>query len=352
MTDPLFENILAQPGALAKVAEHQFGPGREALLRSAELLRNSKRIVISGMGASLFASIPLSYALGGHGVEVSVIETSELLYFLPSTIDRGTAVILVSRSGESVEVTKSIALLKDRSSCIIAVVNVQRSTLATQATETISVGSPPDQLVAIQTYTGTLVALALLGAAYQNELDSARDELETTVATVERMLGECLRAEWHDFIDVGSPLYLLGRGASLASVHAGALLMHEVAKMPGVAMSSAQFRHGPVEVVSEDFRAIVLGSQETTAALDLALAQDLTRIGGNIRWVGPLGPTSEVIPLCPWPEKVPSRFCSLPEMIPLQLLAYRTAQAKGVASGGFRFAPAVPLSETGFLNTL
>ena len=39
-----------------------------------------------------------------------------------------------------------------------------------------------------------------------------------------------------DFL-AGAPLYLLGRGAALGSVHEGALLMHETAKTPAVGMS-------------------------------------------------------------------------------------------------------------------
>lgn len=351
MNQLLQQNILAQPEALRQIAAYQFGAGRDALLRSAELLRGSKRVVLSGMGASLFACFPLSYMLAERGVMASVIETSELLYFLSSMVDAETAVILVSRSGESVEVTKLLPLLSGRCRGVIGVVNVPESTLARQARETLVVNSPPDQLVAIQTYSGTLAALALLDAAYGGELESRKDEVASVTSTLAQILSDCLRADWGDFIAKESPLYLLGRGPALASVNAGALLMHEVAKMPAVGMSSAQFRHGPVEVVSEGFRAVVFGSAQTALELDLTLAEDLTRIGGAIRWVGRLHRESNVTPLSSWKENVPQRFSSLLEVVPLQLLAYQTAERRGVLSEQFRFAPAITLSETGFLGS-
>src|SRR5205823_4085087 len=147
-----------------------------------------------------------------------------------------------------------------------------------------------------------------------------------------------------------SRLYLLGRGPSLASVTAGALLMHEVAKMPVVGMSSPQFRHGPVEVVDEDFHAIVFTSQKQTAELDSALAEDLVRIGGDIRCIGLARAESGPAALFAWPDDVPSRFASILEIVPLQLLAYQVALARGVPTGQFRFAPAVTRSETGFFG--
>src|ERR1700693_5088058 len=101
MNLPLIENILGQPEAVRTVAAYQLGEGQQALLQSSALLRSSQRIILSGMGASLSACTPLSRYLASKGVLVSVIETSELLYSYAPVVDENTAVILVSRSGET-----------------------------------------------------------------------------------------------------------------------------------------------------------------------------------------------------------------------------------------------------------
>lgn len=346
----LLENILAQADAIRAVGNYQFGPGLTALIRCAEMLRSSKRIVLTGMGASLFSAIPLSYLLGERGVAAPAMESSELLHFLSPMLDSDTAVVLISRSGESVEITKLLPVLKSRGCRVLGVVNVRESKLAREAGQALLVNSPADELVAIQTYSGTLASLALLGAAYFDELEQAKEELEQTVEAIASLLSGCAASGdiWPDVPECGAPLYLLGRGTALASVRAGELLMHEVAKMPAVGMSSAQFRHGPVEVVSDRFRAIVFTCERRTAKLDVALAEDLIRIGGDVRRVGPFGGESKVKPLCAWPEDVPSRFASILEIVPVQLLAYQMARSRGVPSGRFRFAPAVTMSETGF----
>jgi glutamine---fructose-6-phosphate transaminase (isomerizing) len=347
---PLAQNILAQPDALRAVRAHHFSEDREALVRAAELLRTSKRILLSGMGASLFACIPLQYFFAARGVSASVIESSELLYFETAALDARTTVVLVSRSGESVEATKLLPILRQARCNVIGVSNVPGSTLAREATQAVSIGSPADELVAIQTYTATVVTLLLLGSAYFLDLYGAiKGELDAVIDALVAWVPECFHwsGAWPGFFASREPLYLLGRGASLASVAAGALLFHEVAKMPAVGMSAAQFRHGPVEVLGNQFHAVVFGTQCATRELDFALAQDLLT-AGQVRWLGPSADDSKVPALYPWPANLPERFAPVAEIVPLQLAAYRTAEWRGIPLGKFRFAPAITRSETGF----
>ena len=350
MSTPLLRNILNQAEALRAVAEHQFGEGRAALLRGAALLRSKKRIVLSGMGASCFACTPLYYRLAQRGVQVTSVETSELLYFLPALLEEDTATVLVSRSGESVEAVKLLPTLKRQKSAVVGIVNVPGSVLSLEADETIVMGSPVDQLVAIQTYTATLVTLALLEAAMFDELDQARIDLQKTTELLSPLIPECVENSegWREFLENDGPVYLLGRGPALGAVFEGVLLMHEVAKSPAVGISGAQFRHGPVEVVDSRFRAILIGTQPVTAPWDIALAKDLAKMGGQARWIGPVAEGAGIEPLLAWPEGVPARFAPVIETIPLQMAAYRKAEIRGVTPGDFRWAPLVTTSEAGF----
>ncbi len=348
VSTPLLENILNQPEALRQIANYQFGDGYEALVRAAGLLKSKKRIILSGMGASCFACIPFQYMLSERGLQVMTVDTAELLYFLPSLIDPDTAVVLVSRSGESVEVAKLIPVLRERGALIVGVVNVADSTLGSSSDETIIMNCPADQMVAIQTYTGTVAVLALLAAAAFGELDQARTEIEDTSKALSAWIPASVAASerWRKFLETESALYLLGRGSALGAVAEGVLLMHETAKASAVGMQAGQFRHGPVEVVDSNFRSIIIATQTATVQFDNGLGEDLTRMGGQVRWVGPVISGSNAVPLCEWPEGLPSRFTPVAEVIPLQLSSYRKAELRGVRPGDFRWAPLVTTSES------
>lgn len=346
MSSVVLQNIQAQPEALRTVAEHQLGPGRDALLRAAGLLNQSERIIFTGMGGSLCASTPAQYLFAEAGVSVSVLDSAELLYFGSGLLTPTTAVVLVSRSGESVELVKLLPLLRQYGCRVVAMVNVPDSTLAKQADETILINSPADQLIAIQTYTATVAVISLLAAAYFNQLDAADRDLQLTVAALGELLPSALTANAN--FKRGT-IYFLGRGLSLTTVNAGALLMHEMARLPAVGMSAAQFRHGPVEVVTGDFQGVVFGTQAATANLDRKLAEDLAAAGASVAYIGPLPSNTALRPLAPWPSSVPSRFTPILEIVPVQILCYRLAEMGKIPIGTFRFCGPITTSETDFL---
>jgi glucosamine--fructose-6-phosphate aminotransferase (isomerizing) len=167
---------------------------------------------------------------------------------------------------------------------------------------------------------------------------------------LQEWITECVRSRnrWDDFLNTGGPIYFLSRGPGLGSVAEGVLLMHETAKSPAVGMSIAQFRHGPVEAVDPNFRAVVLGTQKQTAELDAAFANDLLAMGAEVGWLGPLVSRLNAPALCSWPAGIPARFQGIVETIPLQVLAYRKAELLGLPPGQFRWAPLVTTTESGF----
>src|SRR5208283_2368687 len=107
------EDIQGQPASLACVLQQQCGKGRVGLRQAASMLRSAKRVVITGIGASMFASIPLEYLLCSHGIDAVTVEAAELLHYRCDAY-RDAVVIMVSRSGESIEIVKLLSTLKGR----------------------------------------------------------------------------------------------------------------------------------------------------------------------------------------------------------------------------------------------
>ncbi len=343
----LAQNIHAQPESLAHTLRYQCEDGAAAMQQAAALLRSAKKVVITAMGASLFASIPLQYLLCSLGVDAVAIEAGELLhYFRRSWKD--AVVLMVSRSGESIEISRLLAAMKGNVP-IIGVTNEPQSQLSRSADVSLLLSSLPDQIVAIQTYTGTVLALHLLGSAVAGTLDAsiaeARQLLPVFASHVERNTAAI--EQWDAFLHADSNIYLLARGPSLASALEGALLFHEVAKAPAVAMPIASFRHGPVEVVDYRFRGFVFAPEDDTQQLNLAIADDLVRFGGQVRLIGPSSALSQSLTFCETPA-LPGTLAPLFQIVPLQVAALRFAILRGIEPGSFRFAPQVAVDEASF----
>jgi glutamine---fructose-6-phosphate transaminase (isomerizing) len=346
---PMLDNIHGQPeshrGVLAQQRRQQ-----ATLAACAEKIRATRgRVIFTGMGGSLFASIAAVTRLTQMGHAAEARESAELLHYGAPSLRAADLGIVISRSGGSVEPVLLAEKMRQLGMTVIAVTNVPGSQLEEIADLTLAIGSQADKLIAVQTYTGTVLTLLLLAEeviqAGSTQLGDACDRaLPALVSHIET----CERAsdDWQPLLS--GTLYLLGRGAALGSVHEGALLMHETAKCAAVGMSSGQFRHGPAEILSPEFRAVVFGAPETTSALDRALADDLSSAGGQVYWIGPRSGSAPS--LIPWPE-IPLSLAPLFEIVPMQVAAYRLALWRGVTPGDFRFVSEVTASESGFLKT-
>jgi glucosamine--fructose-6-phosphate aminotransferase (isomerizing) len=325
-----------------------------------------QRLLFSGMGSSMYACYTAAAELAQHGLAPATVDTAELLHYHHGAY-RDAVAVLVSRSGESIETLKLLPLLKALGTRVVGVTDVAGSTLACEADATVLLHGGQDQLVAVQSYTATLITLRLLGAALLNTFEAARPELEDAIRLLADYVPRCVdqSAEWRSFFDGAPVIHLLGRGRALASIHEGALLFNEVAKFPSVPLEAAQFRHGPVEIVDEHFRAIVFAPRDPTRALNVALAHDLIRLGGQVRLIGAVLDRGDAVEEQPglaarvragvldnsmwWstPE-VPASLAPLIEIIPVQCAAMRLAEWRGFTPGEFRVATQVTSSETGF----
>jgi len=338
--------IRAQPQSLSEVMKHQCGDGAQILQRAAELLRSRPQVVITGMGASFFAALPLETELCAMGINTIAVEAGELLHFRRQAY-KDAVVLIVSRSGESIEIAKLLDVLKGRQT-LIGVCNRPQSRLAREADISITIGSLEDDIVALQTYTGTLLVLALLASAVKDSVAETKIEIEQLLPQFDDLVQKSLQAmhDWDGFLQSKGPIYLLARGGSVASAQEGSLLFHEVAKAPAVAMATATFRHGPVEVVDKHFRGVLFAPHGVTQNLNVALARDLVSFDGQVRLIGP-GMTNNQVPVIETP-KVREALAPLFEIVPIQVAALRLAELGGILPGSFRFAPAVAFDEASF----
>jgi glutamine---fructose-6-phosphate transaminase (isomerizing) len=350
---PMLENILAQPTShRGLLALHQ---GNTTLRSCAEKIRQAQgRILFTAMGGSLFASLPAVSRLAQQGYPAQAVESAELLHYGSATLRAGDVGIVVSRSGGSIEPVLVAEKMRQIGMTVIGVTNVPGSQLEQIADVTLPIGSQSDKLIAVQTYTGTVLTLLLLAEeVLAGESAKLSDECGAALPALSSHIAECLRASegWQDLL-MGDPLYLLGRGPALASVYEGALLLHETAKTAAVGMSSGQFRHGPAEILSADFRAVVFGAPPLTRTLDRSLADDLFSAGAKVGWIGPAAEAggNHAPSLVPWPQIAPV-LAPLFEIVPLQVAAYRLALWRGITPGDFRFVTEVTSSESGFLTS-
>lgn len=293
-----------------------------------------ERIVLTGMGASLFALWPAWLILVQAGQPAWLVETGELLHAMPELMTSRTLVVGASQSGRSAEI---VALGEHRSKfgTLVGLTNDTASPLGTQADLTIDIASGEERAVSTRSYVNTLAAAALAAEILTGQTTST-ESLRAGADAIEAYL-----ETWRDRVDltkegIGLPqrLFLLGRGPSLAAAHCGALIIKEAAKWPAEAMSSGQFRHGPLELADPLMTAVILaGHTAPDRERNLRLLDDIQRYGGRAVLAAPdLGDVLTALPIA----STVGPALAIAEIIALQLLSVAVAEQTGIEPGVFR----------------
>ena len=316
----------------------------EELSKVAARLNRGKfqRIVLTGMGSSFHALHPLSLQLIQEGFTAVTVETSELVHYQSRYFDAKTLIIAVSQSGQSAEMVR-LAAVNRKHSTVIAVTNTPKSALAEYATATLFTRAGREFSVSCKTYVASLMALQWLGDVLcQRDPRQSRRELRSAPSAVAAYL-----AHWKQHVSSLTEklrgvryLFFAGRGGSLAAVETGALIVKESAHFHAEGMSSAAFRHGPVEMLGDQTLVVVFSGDKKTRALNQRLFSDIQQGGGRAELVG----GTAAVECFRLPDQG-ARVRPILEILPIQMITVALAALAGREAGKFKLATKVTSTE-------
>jgi len=334
------DQIRNQPERLRLLAEDLGGSAHPLRSAECERLVARPRVVLTGMGSSLYACYPAYLRLAAHGRAVTMWETAELVHFSAGNVNDQTALIAVSQSGETAEILALLDRMPE-SFPLIAVTNERESTLARRAAVVLLLGTEHSTFAATQTYLNSLaLLLAVARVAAGEALGPFAAALTTAAAALEAFIEESFLRD-HVSIDPGSHLVCLARGPSLASAQQAALMFHEVAGRGAAALSAPAFRHGPVEMAGPGLSAVVFEPYGPTAALVEDLAGELEGFGARVIRIADarLGRGDFRH------RAMDEELAPLVNLAPVQALACAGARQRGREPGCFRQAQSVTTRE-------
>jgi len=335
-------DILEQPRALEDTVA---GLNNPKALRAiaAKLQRGGFRtLVLTGMGSSFHALHPSNLELINHGFIAMMVETSELVHYKRRLFDPKTLIIVVSQSGKSAEVVRLLKINHGKSA-VIAVSNTADSALAMNANATILTRAGEEFSVSCKTYLTALMALKWLTAVLcESELEHMRQELKQSCPAVHtyldhwkqhvQSLAQLLQGTRH--------LFLVGRGMSLAAAGTGALIIKESDHFHAEGMSSAAFRHGPFEMLSDETFVLVFEGDDRTRDLNRRLLEDIQERKGRTELVSH---DAEIAP-CKLPA-APKSIQPILEILPVQMITLALAAQMGREPGRFELVTKITTTE-------
>ena len=255
-----------------------------ALRKGADIIRKAKKVVFSGMETSFFA--PSCILSDIRKVKPCfVVEASEMEREGIYLVNPDDALVLISQSGESVELVKTIGLLKGKVP-IISITNDPNSTLATNGDAVILLNAGEEKSITNKTFTNTMAVLYLLAdLVAEKNLDNTINTLETAAKEMEEILGTRLDdvKSIAKLLAPADSLHFVGRkGVSMTLANQSALIFMEGASCNARAFSSGAFRHGPIEICSEKHRMVMYDCMEDELSVMNTLAEQVTSHGSHL----------------------------------------------------------------------
>lgn len=336
-------DILEQPGAMRRTTQSlAAAPFLTADVLSLCSKHAIERIVLTGMGASFHALHPLHIRLTLAGHFCTMIETSEAIHYLPDLFSKNTLTVAVSQSGESAEIVRLLGddYLKGP---LIGITNTPKSTLARSSSLTFLTEAGPESTVSCKTYLAGLSALHWLGAIFLNEkLTLTAQHLDEAASAVETYLSRWKAhiASLQDELEGIEQIFITGRGYSLATAGTGGLIMKESTRSASEGMSSAAFRHGPLEMLSRRVLACICLGDSKTASLNRRLYEEANKAQAKALLIG----SGSDHPACKLPD-CPAPLLPMLEILPVQMLSLALAARLGFEAGNFALASKITATE-------
>ncbi len=332
-SDDLGRDILDQSRSLRDTLDGIEAGGE--LARAASRLASARRVLWTGMGASLYALYPAYLRHLDAGGAGTWIETGELLHHAAGRLDPDTAVLCASQSGRSAEVVRLAEAVTAAGACLLAITNAPDSPLGRSAAITLALKSGPEAGCATKTHTSTLAAADALAAAAVGQ-EGARARWDAAADALQRL--NDARGNWLTDLTrrmAGAQhLWLLGRGPALAAALGGALMLKESNRLHSEGMSVPAFRHGPLEGALPGRHALLFVSPGDIGRLDLDLAEELGGYGMEVVAIAPDAAPATRVPTIALPP-APAGTEPLLDVAVVQWLGHALALRRGVVPGRF-----------------
>jgi len=342
----MLKEIHEQPDAVAETVVDRLVHGEVELgdigITDAELSK-LRRVLVVACGTAYHAGVVARYAIEEwSGVPVGVDIASEFRYRKP-LFDEHDLVIGISQSGETADTLAAMRLARECGAKVLAVTNVMGSQATRDADGVLFTRAGLEVGVAA---TKTFVAQVAVMYLFGMKLAQARDTLEPDVLdrlvrdlrsmpeALSRVLATAeapMRAAGLQFQDATFFLYL-GRHVGLPVALEGALKMKEISYIPTDAYAAGEMKHGPIALLDENTPVVCVATDSPVLDKMLSNISEVRARGAHVIAVATEGDeqvteSAEQVVFVPRTDWL---LAPLLAIVPLQLLAYNVARARGL----------------------
>ena len=337
------KEIFEQPQVISQVLGFYLNASEETLsLPTLPEVTEFKRIVLIGCGTAFYSCLVAKYWFEKLcGLPTHAELASEFRYRSP-VVNKDDLLIFVSQSGETADTIGALRFTKNYSKNILAIVNVEESSIAREATWVFPTKAGSEIGVAsTKAFVSQLIILKILNIKFASDLSVISNEQKSNLLKglleLPRLYAEILSKDQNikklckKFIRSNSGLYL-GRDILYPIALEGALKLKEISYLHAEGYASGELKHGPIALVDKSMPVVALNPSTKVFEKTLSNLEEVkARKGKIILFTDQKGEelskglTKSIFQLPSCSDLLVPILYSLP----LQLIAYYTALEKG-----------------------
>ena len=303
-------------------------------------LISAKRIMLTGQGTAWHAGLVGDYLIEDLAkVVTECTYASEFRYRNP-IVEENTILVAISQSGETADTLAAVREAKVKGALALGVVNVVGSTIAREVDGGIYLHAGPEIGVAsTKAFTCQITTLAML-AIYlgrrkflsQSQCQEMIDGLWQIPEQMQQVLklsdvakdiatAMCERENW----------LFLGRGYHYPVALEGALKLKEISYIHAEGMPAAEMKHGPIALINDGMPVVFIATKGSQYDKVISNIEEVRARGGRVIAVATEG-DMQIKRYSDHVMYIPHTLESLQPLltvVPLQLLAYHAAVARG-----------------------
>jgi glutamine---fructose-6-phosphate transaminase (isomerizing) len=337
------KEIFEQPRAIADTLEGVEGIVPELFGNQAHrAFKDIDSVLILACGTSYYSGCTAKYWLESIAKIPTQVEVASEYRYRTSVPNPRTLVVTITQSGETADTlaalrhAQSLGMTQTLTICNVATsAMVRECKLAYITRAGVEIG-----VASTKAFTAQLAGLFLLTLALAQSKGRLSDEEEADHLKAMRHLPAALQAvlalepqviSWsEDFAKMENALFL-GRGLHYPIALEGALKLKEISYIHAEAYPAGELKHGPLALVTSAMPVVTVAPNDSLLEKLKSNMQEVRARGGVLYVLADADShidSSEGVNVIRMPEHY-GALSPLLHVVPLQLLAYHTALAKG-----------------------
>jgi len=339
------KEIYEQPHAIQECLRGRVEPSGRVSIPELEAVKDRlatiDRVYVVGCGTASYAAHVGAYLIQDWvGLPATMQVGSEMRYS-PPPIDERTLVIGVSQSGETADTLAPLKMASERGAMVVVVTNVVGSAITREADAVCYLQAGPEVAVAstkaFVTQVLVLQMLALQLAGFRGTLSENRIRtFGLALRTLPRLAAETLKvapqvkklaqrfANVRDFI-------FIGRGVGFPIAMEGALKLKELSYVHAEGYAAGELKHGPIALLDPQTPLLAIATKGAIYDKVVSNVAEARARSAPVIAVATQGDehidryAHDVI----YVPETPEAISPVIAVLPLQLLAYEVAVARG-----------------------